>query len=107
MGDRDAPFVVYRRQTGFFTIVPRGRKGWIQVGAWIALLIPLVIWFAGHSEAPLGKRDLVDGLGLFCIGIVAWLIGGIWWMLAHGEVIDMAELMRDKYMKERKRRRVE
>jgi hypothetical protein len=105
MRERAKPFVVYRRETGFFTIMPRGLIGWAQFAVWIALLVPLVIWFFGHLEIHSDGREFFDGLGLFFIGMLAWLIGGIWWMLARGEVVDVALLMRRRYMEQRKQRR--
>jgi hypothetical protein len=105
MPDSAKPFVVYRRPTGLFTIVPRGLKGWAQLAVWIALLMPLVMWFMNHTQVHSTGRAFFDGLGLFCLGIVAWLIGGVWWMLARSEVVDMAELARRRYMEDRKRRR--
>ncbi|HSF12983.1 MAG TPA: hypothetical protein VLA50_08420 [Erythrobacter sp.] len=107
MRDQAKPFVIYRRQTGFITIVPRGLKGWTQFGVWMALLMPLVIWFSTHLETHSDRREFFDGLVLFCVGVVAWFIGGVWWMLARGEVIDVAELMRRRYMEQRKQRRVD
>jgi hypothetical protein len=107
MRDKDAPFVVYRRPTGYFTIVPRGFKGWAQITAWIALLVPLIILFENHAKGLPGEPASFDGLGPFCIAIVVWLVGGVWWVFAHSEEVDVAELTRDKYMQERKRRRSE
>lgn len=103
--DRDAVFVVYRRKSGFFTIVPRGPKGWAQLGGWIALLVPPIIWFFRLVQSNPDDRVFFDGLMLLCTGAVVWLVGGIWYMLARGETVDVAELTRKKFMENRKRRR--
>lgn len=105
MRDKRKPFVVYRRGPGSFTIVPRGAKGWGQFAAWMALLAALVIWFVDHAEAYARTPTFFEGLGVFGAGLLAWLVGGIWWMLARAEVVDVVELTRDKHRRARKQRR--
>ena len=103
--DKDAGFVVYRRKSGFFTIVPRGLKGWAQLGAWIALLVPPIIWFFRFVRTNPDDRLFYDGLMLLGTVAVVWLVGGIWYMLACSETVDVAELTRKKFMENRKQRR--
>ena len=98
-------FVVYRRATGFFTIMPRGAKGWAQFCLWLAMLVPLCLWLLLQVETHAQGRELSDSFAIFGIAVLFWLIGGIWWMLAHAEVVDVAEAMRRKYMEDRKNRR--
>jgi len=105
MRDKDKPFVMYRRGSGNFTIVPRGVAGWSQFAVWLALLGVIVVWFADHVDVSSNDTAFYDGLALFGIGMIGWLIAGAWWMVAHAEVVDIAELMRDRQMAERKRRR--
>lgn len=105
MRDKDKPFVMYRRGPANFTIVPRGPLGWSQFAAWMALLAALSVWFADHAETNAKGAAFYEGLTLFVLGIIAWLIAGLWWMIARSEVIEVAELMRDRQLARRKRRR--
>lgn len=105
MRRKDMPFVVYRRGPGSFTIIPRGLKGWAQFAVWLALLLPLVLWFADHAPPQTAGEFAHYGLVLFVIGLLAWFASGIWWMLARGEVIDVVELQRDRQRARRKVRR--
>lgn len=107
MRDRRKPFVFYRRGAGSFSIVPRGAAGWGQFAVWIALLAALVTWFVDHARANARGPAFFEGLGLFGAGLLAWFVGGIWWMLARAEVVDMAELTRDRQRRARKQRRKE
>ena len=83
MRGRDKPFVMYRRGPANFIIVPRGMLGWTQFAVWLALLGALVVWFADQFL----------------------LNSGIWWMIARAEIVEVAELMRDRQRARRKRRR--
>lgn len=105
MRDRDKPFVMYRRGPASFTIVPRGVAGWCQFAVWMALLGALVIWFVGHSKASGSSADVSDGFLLFVIGVFLWVVAGLWWMIARAEIIDVAELIRDRQRQRRKRQR--
>jgi hypothetical protein len=104
MRDEDKPFMMYRRGTLNFTIVPRGVKGWTQFAVWMALLVPLMLWFASyaaeHGEGP----DFYIGLALYLGGMLAWTVGGIWWMKARAEVVDLQELLKLKRELDRKKR---
>lgn len=104
MRAKGMPFVVYRRGD-FFTFVPRGPKGWVQLAIWIALIVPSAVWFADHLESAPAGADFHFGLLLFLASAAAWLIGGLWWLFAHAEVIDMTVLLRDRQRAERKKQR--
>lgn len=105
MRDKDKPFVMYRRGPANFTIIPRGAVGWSQFAAWMALFGALVMWFAGHVEANGKGPAFYEGVALFGLGMFAWLVAGLWWMMARAEVVEVAELMRDRQMAKRKQRR--
>lgn len=105
MPRKGKPFVVYKRAPGHFTIVPRGLSGWLQFTAWMALVGALVMWFASHVEANPKGADFGFGVLLLCVGILGWLIAGLWWMMARAEVVDVVVLKRDRQMAERKRQR--
>ncbi|WP_086608532.1 hypothetical protein [Erythrobacter donghaensis] len=107
MRERRKPFVVYRRGPGSFSIVPRGVAGWAQFAVWMALLAALVIWFVDHIQANTKGPTFFEVLGLFGAGLLASIVGGIWWMLAHAEVVDVAELTRDRQRQARKQQRKE
>jgi hypothetical protein len=104
MRDEDKPFVLYRKGPMSFTIVPRGVKGWVQFGVWMALLVPLLLWFtdyaAKHGEGP----EFVTGLALYLGGMLVWTVGGTWWMKARAEVVDLQELLKLKRELDRKKR---
>lgn len=105
MRDKERPFVMYRRGSGSFTIVPRGAAGWFQFAVWLALLGPLVVWFAEHAETDPDGADFYILVFLFCAGVLGWLIAGLWWMTARAKVVDVVVLKRDREMAERKRQR--
>ena len=107
MPKRRKPFVVYRRWQGNFIIVPRGVAGWGQFAAWLALLAVLVAWFMGHVDATADGPGFYEGVGLFGAGVLAWIIGGLWWMLARADVVDVGEMIRDRQREARKQRRKE
>lgn len=105
MRRRDLPFIVCRRGPGSFTFRPRSAKGWLQIGVWAMLGTPLLVWFSGHASLGASDSDFGPALFLFCIGVLAWVIGGLWWVLAHAEVIDHAVMLRDRQRAEREKRR--
>lgn len=105
MRDRGKPLVMYRRGPANFIIVPRGAGGWIQFAVWMALLAALVMWFADHAEANDSGADYYYGLALFGFGVFAWVVTGLWWMMARAETVDVAELMRSRQRERRKRQR--
>lgn len=107
MRDRVKPFVVYRRGPGSFTFRPRGLKGWLQTGIWAVMIVPLGMWFVDHTGPGARSEDFALTLFLLCMGVLAWLIAGLWWMFAHAEVRDWAVVLRDKQRERRKRKRQE
>lgn len=105
MRDKVKPFVMYRRGPANFTIVPRGALGWFQFAVWMALLGALVVWFADLVELNGKGADFYHGLALFGIAVFVWVVAGLWWMMARAEIVEVAELMRDRQRERRKRRR--
>lgn len=107
MSKKDRPFVMYRRGPVDFTIVPRGAKGWLQLSLWLALLAPLIVWFKSHVTTYGEGPDFHGGVFLFCMGMLAWFICGMWWMIAHAEVLEVSVWKRDKQRERRERERRE
>jgi len=107
MRDRDKPFVMYRHGPLDFIIVPRGFAGWFQFAVWLALLGALVLWFVRHAEDQSANADFGFAVILFGMGLIGWLVGMLWWMLARAEIVEMAEYLRDRQKAERKRRRAD
>lgn len=105
MPERGKPFVVCKRRTGSFTVRPRGLAGWLQTAAWLALLAPLLVWFADYARPGARGDDFPLALFLFCVGILAWLVAGLWWLFAHAEVNDLTVVVRDQQRAQRKRDR--
>lgn len=104
MRNEDKPFVLYRKGPMNFTIVPRGAKGWVQFGVWMALLVPIMIVFTIHAKAYEGTPAFFFGLALFLGTTLVWSLAMIWWMKARAEVVDLAEMLKLKREQERKRR---
>lgn len=105
MRGRGKPFVMYRRGPANFIIVPRGVVGWSQFAVWVALLAALAVWFARHVQLHSEAADFSYTLVLFGMGVFIWIVAGLWWMIARAEIVDVAELMRDRQRERRKRRR--
>lgn len=105
MRDKDKPFVMYRRGPASFTIVPRGVLGWFQFAVWVTLLGALVVWFAEQVHLNPNNEYYSDGVALFVFGVLMWLVAGLWWMIARAEIVEVAELTRDRQRERRKRRR--
>jgi len=101
MRESDKPFVMYRRGPWNFTIVPRGIKGWVQFGVWMALLVPATIGFAIYAEANEGRPEFYIGLVLFVAATLVWSLAMIWWMRARAEVVDVEKLLRQHREAER------
>ncbi len=96
------PFIVYEGGVLPYRIVPRGWKGWAQFSLWLALLTPLLVGFAKHSQTQHNGSDFGTGLFLFMMGVIVWLVAGLWWMLARAEVIRVVEIKRKKQYARRK-----
>ncbi len=102
MRDRDKPFIVYRGGMSPFRLVPRGIKGWAQFGVWMGVLVPAVAWLAEHLDTRHINADFGAGILLFCIGMIIWLVAGLWWMHAHAEVVNVVEVERQRQWDRRK-----
>lgn len=102
MSRRQKPFVKYSRGPMNFIIIPRGAAGWTQFSLWIAVLVPHLVWFETHLPGRAREADLVVAVLLFVVGLLGWLICGIWWMLARAEVVDVGVLRRDRALQRRK-----
>ncbi len=105
MRDKGKPFVLYRRGPMNFTIVPRGVKGWLQFGVWLALLVPMILRFADQHARDDAGSQFYAALGVFLFGLLFWSIAMIWWMIARADVVDVPVRLRDKQRGARKRRR--
>lgn len=107
MRAREKPFVVCWRGAGSFTFRPRGVQGWLQTGIWVVLVAPFVVWFSDYTGPNVRPEDFGPALFLFCMGLLAWLIAGLWWLFAHAEITDLSVVLRDKQRKRRERERRE
>ncbi len=104
MRDEDKPFILIRHRWGGFNIEPRNARGWRLMLTWIALPLPLLGGFALLVQKQPEGPVFVAALSGFIIAMAAWAIGGIIWMRARAEVVDVQELLRLKREQERKRR---
>jgi hypothetical protein len=105
MREQDKPFVMYRRGPWNFTIVPRGKAGWTQFGAWMAVFAVPTIAFALYAESVEGRPEFWVALALYLAATLVWSIASIRWMMARAEVIDIEKLLRQQREAERKQRR--
>jgi hypothetical protein len=94
MRDADKPFVMYRRSRFNFNIVPRGPRGWFQLGLWLALLAPTTIAFAVYAEAHEGKPAFYVALGVYMVALLIWSVALTFWAKARTEVVDVEEMLR-------------
>jgi hypothetical protein len=104
MRDSDKPFVLIRAGRGGFTIEPRGARGWRLMLTWIAVSLLIGGAFALFASTDPEGSTFVVGLTLFVLALGGWTIGGIIWMRARAEVVDVHELLRLKREQERKGR---
>ncbi|QDH33030.1 hypothetical protein [Porphyrobacter sp. YT40] len=105
MRDADKPFVMYRRSRWNFNIVPRGTRGWVQLGIWLVLLVPPTIAFEAYADTHEGTREFYVALGLYVLMAVIWSLALIRWTMARAEVIDIEKLLREQRKSEAKPRR--
>ena len=105
MQRKDRPFVLYRRGPMSFTIQPRGLSGWTQFALWLALAVPLLIWFAELINAPADDESAGAAMFLVLFGMIAWAIGGLWWMRANAEEVDAVVYRRDQQRARQRARR--
>jgi hypothetical protein len=96
MRKKGKPFVLYRRGPMSFSIVPRGLAGWAQLGIWIGLLVPQFLWFRDHVQVSAHEPGDPHAIVLFLLGLAIWFIAGLWWMIAHAEVVEWAEILRER-----------
>lgn len=96
------PFIIYEGGALPFMLVPRGWKGWGQFALWLATLTPLVLWLIHHVETQGNGPDFAPGVFLFIVGVVVWLVAGLWWAIVRAEVIRMVEIRRQKQYARRK-----
>ena len=107
MREQDKPFVMYRRGPWNFTIMPRGKVGWTQFGAWMAVFAVPTITFAIYAERVEGRPEFWAALALYLAATLVWSLVSIRWMMARAEVIDVEKLLRQQRETERRARRGE
>jgi hypothetical protein len=93
MREQEKPFILFRRNRFIYNITPRNASGWMQMGVWMALFAAMVAGFTAFD----GTRPADSAFGaddaIFLIGVLIWAVGGIWWMRARSEVIDVNALI--------------
>lgn len=103
MRDEDKPFVT-TKGPGRFSIAPRNRTGWIYTGLWMLPLLAMTAIFgwllAGEENDP--QFHAIATVG-FVIATIAWSIVMARWMYVRSEVIDVAQLLREKRERERRK----
>lgn len=107
MREQDKPFVMYRRGPWNFTIMPRGKAGWTQFGAWMAVFAVPTIAFAIYAERVEGRPEFWAALALYLAATLVWSLVSIRCMMARAEVIDVEKLLRQQREAERRARRGE
>lgn len=104
MRDDDKPFVLTKYRWGGFNIEPHNARGWRLMLTWLALPLPLIGGFALFTEKQPDSPAFAAVLAVFILGMALWAIGGIIWMRARAEVVDVEQLIRLKREQERKQR---
>ncbi len=104
MREEDKPFILTKYRWGGFNIEPRNARGWRLTLTWLALPLPLIGGFALFTEKQPDNPAFAAVLAGFIIGMALWGIGGIIWMRARAEVVDVQVLLRLKREQERKQR---
>ena len=104
MRDADKPFVMYRRSRYNFNIVPRGGRGWTQLGIWMALFMLPTAVFVIYAEALEGRPAFWIALVAYLAVTLIWSIAAIRWMKARAEVVDVTALLAAKRQAERRGR---
>lgn len=104
MRDEDKPFILTKYSWGGFNIEPRNARGWRLMLTWLALPLPLIGGFALFTEKQPDSPAFAAVLAVFVLAMAIWAIGGIIWMRARSEVVDVEQLLRLKREQERKRR---
>jgi hypothetical protein len=101
MREQEKPFILFRRNRFIYNITPRNASGWMQMGVWMALFVPLVAGFAAYDSTR--AADSAFGLAdaVFLLVVLVWATGGIMWMKARAEVIDVDQVIRQKREAER------
>jgi hypothetical protein len=104
MREEDKPFILTHYRWGGFNIEPRNGRGWRLMLTWLALPLPLIGGFALFAEKQPDSPAFAAVLAVFIIAMALWGIGGILWMRARAEVVDVEQLLKLKREAERKRR---
>jgi hypothetical protein len=104
MREQDKPFILTRYGWGGFNIEPRNARGWRLMLTWLALPLPLIGGFALFAEKQPESPAFAAVLAGFIIAMSVWAIGGIIWMRARSETVDVEELLKLKREADRKRR---
>ena len=104
MRDQDKPFILTRYRWGGFNIEPRGARGWRLMLTWLALPVPLIGGFAVFAESAPQSPVFAAVLAGFIIAVTFWAIGGIVWMRARAEVVDVEQLLKLEREQDRKQR---
>jgi hypothetical protein len=104
MREEDKPFILTRYGWGGFNIEPRNARGWRLMLTWLALPLPLIGGFALFAEKQSESPAFAAVLAVFIFAMALWGIGGVMWMRARAEVVDVQALLRLKREQERKQR---
>lgn len=104
MRDQDKPFVLYRKGPMNFSIVPRGSRGWTQIGVWMVMLLVPTVVFAIYAESLKGRPEFWVAVALYLVGTLVWSRASIRWMKARAEVVDVEKLIRQQREFDRKKR---
>jgi hypothetical protein len=105
MRDKDKPFILTRYGRVGFNIEPRGARGWRLMLTWLALPLPLIGGIAMFAHRWPASPAYGTALAVFSLAMAVWAIGGVMWMRARAEVVDVEELLKLKREAERKTRR--
>lgn len=104
MREQEKPLIIYRSGWINYRIVPRNAQGWRYLLAWWAMTFPIVGLLIGFASRYPEGPVFYAGLVVFLIAMGVWAVGGISWLRARAEVLDVEELLKLKREQERKQR---
>jgi hypothetical protein len=104
MREQDKPFILTKYRWGGFNIEPRNARGWRLMLTWLALPLPLIGGFALFAEQQPDSPAFAALLAVFILAMAIWAIGGIVWMRARAEVVDVEQLLKLKRERDREQR---
>lgn len=93
MSEAGKDFIAYRQGRWGLKIVPRNAAGWRATIIWMLMLAPPTGLFSwAMADEPTGIK-LAAILIVYLLTTAIWTVGGLRWMWARSEVIDVEQML--------------